>query len=141
MNEKAEIRPFSVDDAGQIFDLLQDVSVFSISDEKVPELAEKFARLDAARAYVVTEAGNIIGFGSVFFCDRIRGGRFAIVEDMVVATDMRGKGIGKMLLSELLNCARAEGCFKVVLESSDAARKFYRACGFKDGGQSMKLFF
>lgn len=141
MDPRLEVRLFSVMDAERVFELLQDVSAFRVPVERVNELAEKFVRLDGARAYVVCEGEKVIGFGSVFFCDRIRGGCSAIVEDMVVAQDMRGKGIGKMILNELLKCARDYGCFKVTLESSDVARDFYLAAGFKDGGQSMKLFF
>lgn len=140
MDSKVETRPFSVGDAGQIFELLQDVSAFQVPLEKVTELAEIFAELETARGYVATKGRRIIGFGSVFFCDRIRGGRFAIVEDMVIAQDMRGRGIGRMLLSELLQCAREKGCFKVTLETSNAANGFYRASGFQDGGRAMKLF-
>lgn len=141
MDAKPEVRPLAIEDAKQVIDLLQDVSTFNVPPDKVSELAKRFIEQNGSYACVVSQGSKIHGFGSVFLCNRIRGGRSATIEDMVVASEMRGKGIGKMVLGELLKYARVQGCFKVTLESSNAARDFYRAAGFKDGGQSMKLLF
>jgi GNAT superfamily N-acetyltransferase len=57
---------------------------------------------------------------------------------MAVSTEMRGQGIGRLILEDLLAQARKRGCFKVSLESSEMAEQFYRAAGFDIGGHVMK---
>ncbi len=52
---------------------------------------------------------------------------------------MRGKGIGRAILSALSDEARARGCFKISLEASASAEQFYYDAGFVKSGQVMKL--
>ncbi len=141
MNQELKVQPFSVEDVEQVVDILQDVSVFQVTHNKARESAKNLIGQSNAYACVVLQGSQVLGFGSLFTFDRVRGGRSAVIEDMVVAKDFRGKGIGRLVLKELLRHARAEGCFKVTLESSEAARGFYQTAGFKSGGQSMKLIF
>ena len=60
-----------------------------------------------------------------FFHHRIRGGRAAIIEDVVVLKSMRGRGIGKRIMKELIDCARRKKCFKINLETSNAGKQMY----------------
>ena len=50
-----------------------------------------------------------------------RGGRCAELESMHVAPDLRGHGVGGVLLEAAVEAARAAGCYRVQL-TSDAAR-------------------
>ena len=88
---------------------------------------------------VALHEGIVIGFGSIFMLNRVRGGCSAVIEDRVVAQDMQGHGVGRALLEKLLEQARGKGCFKVSLEAADKALPFYEACGFSRAGQAMKI--
>lgn len=138
MKVSVRLRPFSADDVEEVIDLLQDVSVYRPDSAKVLEMGRVFARQKDSYACVAVRGERLVGFGSLFVLNRIRGGRSAIIEDMVVAADVRGQGIGRLVLEDLLGESRKRGCFKVTLESSEMAQKFYRAAGFETGGHVMK---
>lgn len=140
MNELIKVRLFRASDTAQVCDLLQEVSSFRVEVENMDRLGNYFLSLNYARAYVVSHEEKIVAFGSIFIFNRIRGGASAVVEDVVVASTMRRRGLGRMILTELIRFARASGCFKITLEASDVAYDFYQSFGFKVGGRSMKLF-
>lgn len=61
------------------------------------------------------------------------GAKVALLEDMVVAPQARGVGIGSALLRHALDFARAQGCRRVTLLTDGdnlAARRFYARHGF-----------
>lgn len=65
-----------------------------------------------------------------------------VVEDVVVDADARGLGIGRALLAKAVEGARASGCYKLALSSSqsrEAAHRFYQQLGFKPHGISLAL--
>ena len=66
-----------------------------------------------------------------------RGGRVALLEDMVVRPELRGKGAGSMLLQSAVDHARAGGCSRITLltdQVNEAAIRFYRRHGFEASG-------
>lgn len=138
MKASTSLRPFAPEDAEQVVKLLQDVSAYQPDQNKIQELAQSFAEQKQNFACVAVNGEYVVGFGSLFVLSRVRGGRSAIIEDMVVSARVRGQGIGRSILEYLLAQARKEGCFKVSLESSDMAIQFYEAAGFTIGGHVMK---
>ncbi len=62
------------------------------------------------------------------------GGRAALLEDMVVAPEERGRGCGSALVAAAMNLARERDCRRITLltDFDDlAAEKFYQKHGFK----------
>ena len=53
------------------------------------------------------------------------------IEDVVVAQEYRGKGVGRALIQRALEKAKEEKCYKVVLEHNGRVAPFYEALGFK----------
>lgn len=133
------IRRFSPSDIYDVIELLQDVSDFRPDPSVIPEIAEDFHCQTNCHAYVATSDQRLVGFGSIFILNRVRGGRSAVIEDMVVSADVRGHGIGRKIIDALLHEARSVGCFKVSLETSSAAKSFYTAIGFASAGQTMSI--
>jgi len=67
------------------------------------------------------------------------GGRVALLEDMVVRPDARGRGAGSLLLRAAVEFARAAGCLRITLltdADNAAAQRFYARHGF---GQSAMI--
>jgi len=139
MSDQLRVRPFTIADASQVVELLQDVSRFQLLPGQAQDSAQAFVLQNSVYAFVALEDCKVIGFGSLFAFGRVRGGRVAVIEDMVVAKNFRGRGVGRLILDELIKSAQEEGCFKVSLESSDIAQSFYQAAGFEFGRQAMKL--
>lgn len=139
MTARVEIRAFVPEDIGLVIDLLQDVSTYRPAEQTVSALADAFATQAYSYACVAVCDGRLVAFGSVFVLERVRGGRSGIIEDVVVAPNVRGKGVGKLIVDALVAAARARGCFKVSLEAAPAALRFYAASGFEVGGQTMRI--
>lgn len=57
-------------------------------------------------------------------------GRCGHVEDVVVDSSVRGRGVGRLLLDALVAEAQKVGCYKVILDCSDENAAFYAKCGF-----------
>ena len=63
------------------------------------------------------------------------------IEDVVVDKEVRGRGLGKHIIMKLVALARAAGCYKVVLDCSEANAPFYRKCGFEAKEVQMVRYF
>jgi GNAT superfamily N-acetyltransferase len=63
----------------------------------------------------------------------------AIVEDVVVAPELHGQGIGQAMMRHAMNEARTAGCYKLMLSSNakrHRAHAFYETLGFEPHGTS-----
>ena len=56
---------------------------------------------------------------------------YAHIENVVTDSSYRKRGIGKMLLSELIKVAKNLDCYKVILNCSTENSKFYKSIGFE----------
>lgn len=139
MTESVSVRAFVPEDMDAVIDLLQDVSGYRPAAQTAPALGDSFAYQSDCHAFVAVRDGRLVAFGSVFVLNRVRGGRSSIIEDVVVAPDMRGQGVGRLIVDALIAAALARGCFKVSLEAAVSARPFYAAVGFEAGGQTMRM--
>ena len=139
MTMPVTIRDVVPEDINAVIDLLQDVSAYRPPAEEIPNMAIAFSSLTNCYACVAIQEHKVLGFGSVFFLKRVRGGRSAIIEDVVVDANVRGHGIGRLLIGRLVDVARLRGCFKVSLEAAVLAESFYESAGFRPAGKVMKI--
>ena len=68
-------------------------------------------------------------------------GKVAHIEDVIVHTEFRGKGLGKLLLDKCIEIAKQNECYKIILDCSDNNCKFYENCGLMKKGNQMALYF
>jgi len=88
---------------------------------------------DHTQIIVCKDAGKIIGMGSVVVIN-IPTGLTARIEDVVVDEVYRGKGVGRQLMLELINCAQSQGALSIELTSRpqrEAANALYQKLGFQ----------
>jgi GNAT superfamily N-acetyltransferase len=78
--------------------------------------------------------GNVVGMVSLLYSiSTALGGKVAILEDMVMSKDFRGKGLGKELLNEAIAYAQERGCLRLTLLTdfdNETAIRFYQSAGF-----------
>lgn len=95
--------------------------------------------------YVIKEFGKstVIGTGSILIEQKFihSFGRVGHIEDIVISNDYRGQGLGKILIKYLIDLARKNTCYKVILNCSEENTKFYEKCGFVNKGVEMALYF
>jgi GNAT superfamily N-acetyltransferase len=72
-----------------------------------------------------------------------RGGRsILVVENVVVASAHRRRGVGRQLMDAAVRLAESAGCYKVQLLAADGheAHTFYQACGFQPLAQGFRRY-
>ena len=108
-------------------------------------LAAIIGNPDLGAILVLREGEGILGMVNLLYTvSTALGERVALLEDMVIAPQSRGKGYGSMLLSEALAFARKEGCKRITLLTDTnnlGAQRFYSKHGFQTSGMMpMRLF-
>ena len=92
---------------------------------------------DPTHSLLVAKAGGcLVGFVHVSFRQTIlHGDPSGLIDELVVAKDWRGRGIGKELVGAAMQACRDLECCEVEVSTEKAnvkARKFYKACGFAE---------
>ena len=67
---------------------------------------------------------------------------FGLLEDVHVDETLRGRGIGKELVHEVIKRAREERCYKIIATSRfsrPGVHEFYEEIGFVDYGKEFRL--
>jgi glucosamine-phosphate N-acetyltransferase len=67
-------------------------------------------------------------------------GTLGHVEDIVVATEQRGTGLGKLLIEQLKYLALKHGCYKITLDCDAKNERFYAKTEFETKGLQMCIY-
>jgi len=146
------VREATTDDVDSICRLL--MLLFEQEAEFVPDYERQTAGVTAIlRApeigrFVILEdtQGEVVGAVSLLFVPSTAlGGKAALVEDLIIRPDQRGKGLGSLLMAETVALARVFGCLRLtVLTDTDnlRAQALYHKYGFRRSGMlPMRLVF
>ncbi len=145
MEEKMKVRKASINDLPKILDLYKELN--PEDDELDLHNAEaiwKKSEFQHVLTYLVAiEDNEIVGTCNIAIIDNLtRSGRpYGIIENVITSIRHRRKGIGKILVENAVELAKANNCYKVVLLSSSKrieAHQFYESLGFN--GNSKKGF-
>ena len=76
-----------------------------------------------------------MGTGTLFVEQKFihSGGLAGHIEDVVVDSTIRGRGLGRIIIEKLKRIAFEAGCYKVILDCVDKNVPFYEKCGFHLG--------
>lgn len=92
----------------------------------------------------ITDSQNaIVGTGALIverkFIHQL--GLVGHIEDIAVAKDQQGKKLGLRIIQALDFVAEKVGCYKTILDCSEANEGFYVKCGFKRAGLEMAHYY
>ena len=104
------------------------IDSFSKNYDKI--INESIFSSDEVDGIVALEKGNVLGYASIHYINKITR-KSGIIEDVVVKENQRGKGIGKLLVNNLIEKAKNNNCDKIILSSSEKNLKFYQKLGFQ----------
>lgn len=62
------------------------------------------------------------------------------IEDIAVDEQIRGKGLGKLVIQALTAVSEDLGCYKTFLDCSEDNKAFYEKCGYKLAGVQMSKY-
>ena len=106
------------------------ILIDSFSKNYDKKINESIFSSDELDGIVALEKGNVIGYASIHYIKKITR-KSGIIEDVVVKENQRGKGIGKLLVNNLIEKAKKNNCDKIILSSSEKNLKFYQKLGFQ----------
>ena len=99
-------------------------------------------RLQGGIIYVIEDlvSKKIIATGKLIVEQKSHGSKMGIIQDVVTDSNYRGSGHGKKLILKLLEIAKNNKCYKVVLNCNPENIDFYQKCGFKTKGVEMTYY-
>lgn len=112
----------------------------NLSQGKAKEIFNKIKTNPNHFVYVAILNGRVVGSTSMIIEPKFihDGQNVAHIEDVVVAKEYQGKGIGEMLMRYLLDLAKENNCYKTILDCSDEVKPFYEKIGFKRHSNGMR---
>ena len=137
---QVEVRTLGVDEPGfgDVVRLVDDYRVHYRAQSDL-DRTERWLRGRASRAqmrcYLATASADVaVGVALVFPSPMtVRLDELWVLRDLYVARGNRGQGVGRALVTRVLDDARAAGVPRVSLQTesdNDAARALYRSLGF-----------
>ena len=95
------------------------------------------------QAIVASIDGEDVGVGAVCLSEELPSpdnpsGKCAYLMNIYVREPYRNHGVARKIVNHLVSMAKAEGCGKIYLESTDMAKPLYHECGFTDMENMMK---
>lgn len=115
-----------------------------ISSGESQAIWREMAKYPYYKVYVVEENQRIIATCSLIIIDNLghRGAKLALAESMIVSQEYRGRAIGSKLMQFVMEKAKEENCYKLMLSSNKKrieAHKFYEQLGFRQHGISFMV--
>ena len=86
--------------------------------------------VEQQRTRVAVEDGVIVGFATLAVPD----GAIVELDDLFVDPDHMRRGVGRMLIDDLVSIARTSGCTRIEVTANIRAVPFYEAVGFVADG-------
>lgn len=144
MVEKVTIRVATRKDLPEILQLhgqtdMDNGQVVSLSEAE--SIFERTKEYPNYQIYVACHNGKALGSFALLIMDNLAhmGAKSGIVEDVVVAPEWQGQGIGKQMMQFAMQKCREARCYKLVLSSNKKrhkAHRFYQGLGFEEHGYS-----
>jgi glucosamine-phosphate N-acetyltransferase len=136
------IRRLELDDYNKGFlELLEELTIVNRHMITYEKFEDTFNRT-SNEIYVIVENDIIVGTGSILieykFIREL--GKVGHIEDIVVDTEHRGNGYGKIMIEYLIESANKNKCYKIILDCSEENVGFYEKCGFLKKGVEMAKY-
>ncbi|MDD2545180.1 MAG: GNAT family N-acetyltransferase [Burkholderiaceae bacterium] len=130
-----------------LYEALESVPGQGLALEEAEAVFAQFQRYPSYRLFVACDSARpeaVVGSYALLVMHNLahRGAPSAVVEDVVVAHALRGRGIGRQMMAHAVQQAHAAGCYKLALSSHrkrTEAHAFYESLGFAQHGLSFVM--
>jgi GNAT superfamily N-acetyltransferase len=106
-----------------------------VEDARAKDVFGQILRTPGLRVFVLEVEGVVVATTYLNLIPNLTRGAapYAVIENVVVDADRRGRGLGKEIMAGTLQVAWEAGCYKVMLMTGSrtpATHAFYERCGF-----------
>jgi glucosamine-phosphate N-acetyltransferase len=103
-----------------------------IDRKKARKILEQISKNPDHVIFVAEYQGKIVGSTTLLIEQKFihDGGKVGHIEDVVVSEKFQSKGIGVIIIRAVLDYAKAQGCYKTILDCDDKVKPFYDKLGF-----------
>ncbi|HXT85257.1 MAG TPA: GNAT family N-acetyltransferase [Verrucomicrobiae bacterium] len=128
------------------FDTLSNLSEIGDLNKNSERIKEIFKELSCNKNFKIIVAEDkenlkIIGTATLFIEQKFihDGGKVGHIEDVAIKKGFQNKGLGKEIIKELIEIAKEENCYKVILDCDEKVSRFYEKIGFKRHSIMMRI--
>ena len=126
-----KVMPFQRND----FDAVKKLLIEGFSSKFKNDINENFFLLNNY-GFVLKEDEKLLGFASIHVINKVN--RIScLIEDVVIDSNYRGEGLGKLLINHLIKFSKTLDSDKIILNSKESNTKFYEKLGFKKNETQM----
>ncbi len=116
-------------------EVMHTVATFDLVPRSLPEQQDWLAARSGAFATIVAvnEGGDVVGFGALSPYKERAAYRTSVENSVYVRRDLQGRGIGGLLVNELLSTAELSGfhaVFARINATSEVSIALHRRCGY-----------
>lgn len=137
MNEKIKIRKGTAKDFPKLLSLIQEEAKFEKSPDSVKNSISQMNKEKKYIHFLIAEINKeTVGIAVYSFVYYTWSGKSLYLDSLYIKEEHRNKGLGKMLLNEIILTAKKEECSRLrfeVEEKNKKAQKFYIKNGAKMG--------
>lgn len=124
--------------------LQETIEALSRMGEFTPELLASAFRKRLAQnivSYIGLDGEAIVAIGSLLVEQKLihSCGCIGHIEDVAIKKDYQRQGLGQKLIACLVEEAKKQGCYKIILDCLDSRIEFYKKCGFYHNCNQMRM--
>ncbi len=132
--DRVVIRLVCVDDAERVADLATQLG-YPTSLEQMRRRLAQVLQVEDHAVYVAAWDGLVVGWIHVCARPLVQVDRAAEIEGLVVDEACRGRGIGRLLVRQIEQWVREQGCGTIYVRSNiirEGAHVFYQSLGYEN---------
>ncbi len=112
-----------------------------LNENKAKDVFNKIKSNPNHLVFVVILDDKVVGSTTLLIEPKFihQGGNVGHIEDVVIAKEFQGSGIGEKLINFVLEYAKKNDCYKTILDCSDDLKPFYEKIGFRKHSNCMRF--
>lgn len=122
---------------------LSEVGMISNRTEQAKEILKRISKDKNYRIIIAEDKKNhqVIGTATLLIEQKFihNGGKAGHIEDVVTRREYEGRGVAKEIIKELINIAKENECYKIILDCDEKVIKFYEKIGFRKYSVMMRM--
>jgi predicted acetyltransferase len=149
-NEKYYLRLISINDVSeQLYDLVnvftKNKKEYCLEQQSILRKAIMANCNSVCKIYLCFEKQThvMVGMIKLLLEPKLHNGGTYVghIEDVAVLPEQRNKGIGKLMVKDVMQLCKTVGCYKITLCCNEPLVDFYEDCGFIRKGLELSCYF